>query len=281
MALRALEGVLETQGSARQLHADAVAREVRITLGQLPAHLREGVKRVRIFGPRDLSQQLADEIELRLEALNLQVEVVGAYAPGDLSLKVPADTPVSSALSLGVRHLAREEMPQFLPPKISILQQYASRYSSGKLQKAGLVAGLAAVLVAGAFLVQQVRIWHYDGQWASMKKRVQELSAVQANIRQFRPWCDESIRGLTILKHLTEAFPEDGSVTARTLEIRDLSSVTCSGVARDYQALLKTVERLRSLPQIPDVNLGPTRGQSPALQFTFSFVWNDGGHHGN
>src|SRR5205823_14102188 len=42
-ALRALEGALETEGGRRVLHAELVAREARITLGQLPADLREMV----------------------------------------------------------------------------------------------------------------------------------------------------------------------------------------------------------------------------------------------
>jgi hypothetical protein len=104
---------------------------------------------------------------------------------------------------------------------------------------------------------------------------------MNGKIKQFRPWFDESVRGLQILRRLTEAFPEDGSVTAKTIEIRDLTTVTCSGVARDYQALLRTVERLRTVPQIPEVNLGQTRGQSPNMQFKFDFVWNEGGSRGN
>ena len=63
-ALRALEGALETEGSKRLLQADLVAREVRITLGQLPAELRDSVRTIRIFGPRDLAQELADGVEL-------------------------------------------------------------------------------------------------------------------------------------------------------------------------------------------------------------------------
>ena len=42
-ALRALESTLEMQGGRRVLHADVVAREARITLGQLPAELRDKV----------------------------------------------------------------------------------------------------------------------------------------------------------------------------------------------------------------------------------------------
>ena len=40
-ALRALEGAIETEGGQRTLHADLVAREARVTLGQLPGELRE------------------------------------------------------------------------------------------------------------------------------------------------------------------------------------------------------------------------------------------------
>jgi hypothetical protein len=114
-----------------------------------------------------------------------------------------------------------------------------------------------------------------------MQANVKQLEGLQDQIRQFRPWYDESVRGLTILRRLTEAFPEDGSVTAKTVEIRDLNTITCTGIARNYPALLKTVERLRGVRQIPEVNMGPTRGQPPALQFTFNFQWSEGGKSAN
>src|SRR5215467_12185562 len=76
-ALRALEGALEMDGSRRVLQSELVGREARITLGQLPPEVRETVRRIRIFGPRDLSQQLADELELRLEPMGLKVELAG------------------------------------------------------------------------------------------------------------------------------------------------------------------------------------------------------------
>src|SRR5205823_13042215 len=74
-ALRALEGTLELSGSRRVLHADVVAREARITLGQLPAEFRDAVRRIRVFGPRDLGQQLADQMGLRFEQEGLKVEL--------------------------------------------------------------------------------------------------------------------------------------------------------------------------------------------------------------
>jgi hypothetical protein len=114
-----------------------------------------------------------------------------------------------------------------------------------------------------------------------MGPAVGQLKDVQGKIRQYSPWFDASVRALTILRGLTQAFPEDGTVTAKTVEIRNLKTVTCTGTARSYQALLQTVARLRAVPQFHEVNQGPTRGQSPALQFSLNFVWNEGGRSAN
>ena len=78
-----------------------------------------------------------------------------------------------------------------------------------------------------------------------------------------------------------QAFPPDGSVTAKTVEIRDLRTVTCTGIARSGRDLLQTIQRLRALPQVREVNQGPTRGQSPAVQFSFNLVWDERGRNAN
>lgn len=280
VALRTLEGALETESGQRRLHTDVLAREVRITLAQLPAEARAALRRVRIFGPRDLAQQLADEIELRLESMDLQMELVTHYPAGEFEVQLPAGSPVSANFSLAAGCLTeRSSTLEFLPPRVTAWQQFAARYSSGKLQQAGIAAAALFILVGGAFLFHQWQYWRLQSQWSGMKNRVQVLEDMNGKIRQFRPWFDDSIRGLVILRRLTDAFPEDGSVTAKSVEIRDLSTVNCTGVARDYESLLKTVALLRR--QIPEVNLGQTRGQPPTIQFSFSFVWNEGGNNGN
>src|SRR6266404_4189085 len=281
-ALRALEGAIVSDGGVRQLATDLVTREARITLGQLPAEFREAVRRVRIFGPRDLAQQLADEIELRLEPMALKVEVVTRYAAGEFGVQLPPDAVVSPALSLAAERLVGRPTPfQFLPPKVTPWQQMAARYSSGKLRTAITAAGSVAVLVGLLFVFQQWRLWRLSSQWNKIQPTVQQLQALQGKIKQYRPWFDESVSGLSILRRLAESFPEDGSLTAKTLEIRDLNLVTCTGVARDNQTLLKALERLRAIHGIADVNIGMTRGQSPSVQFAFNFHWNPAESHAN
>jgi len=281
-ALRTLEGMIDTDGGQRRLHADVIAREARITLAQLPAAIRASVRRVRVFGPRDLGQQLTDELELRLEALGLEFELVTHYPAMQFGVQIPANTPVSPAVSLAIAQLAEHRTTlEFLPPRVTAWHQFASRYSSGRLQQAGIAAAALGLLVGGAFLFQTWQLWRLEKQWAAIKRPVRELEDANARIKQFRPWFDDNIRGLTILRSLAQAFPDDGSVTAKTVEIRDLGTVTCTGVARDYGALLKTVAQLRTVRQIPEVNLGQTRGQPPSIQFSFSFAWSEGGRNAN
>jgi hypothetical protein len=276
-ALRTLEGALELEGGTRRLHGDVVVREARITLGQLPPGLRETVRRIRIFGPRDLAQQLADETELRLEPMGLKVELVKHYAPGEFGVQIPSDAPVSPALSLAAAYLTGGALPfEFLPPKVTAWHQLNARYSSGKLRMAGAAAGAVALIVGGLFGVQQWQLMRLRSQWNAMASQVKDLQSVQQQIRQYRPWYDESIKGLTILRQLSLAFPETGVVSAKTIEIRDLDLVTCTGLAQDYRELLRTQDRLQTNRTVSKFHLDTIRGKPP-MQFTFNFHWSEGG----
>ncbi len=152
-ALRALEGAVENEGGRKALHADVVAREARVTLGQLPGELRDKIKIIRIFGPKELAQQLADEMELRFEPMGLKVEAVSAYAPDEFGVTLPPEASVSSAFSLAARALADQPPPfEFLPPKPTLVEQFVTKYSSGRLRTTGAIAvGVAALIAVRAF----------------------------------------------------------------------------------------------------------------------------------
>ena len=277
VALRALEGAVADEGGRRVLHTDFVARETRITLGQLPPELRPAVKRIRIFGPRDMARQLADELELKFEPMGLQVEVVATYAPGEFGVQLPPELPVSAAFSLAARFLiAQKAALEFLPPKPNFIEQLVSKYSSGRLRTAGAVGAAVALLVLCVFGYQQAMLWHLRSQWSHMAAKVGELEKVQDNIRQYASWYDGTFRNLAVLRELSLAFPQDGAVTAKNIQIHDGGVVTCSGTARDYAALLAMQASLRAAAGVTDVKLQQVRGKAP-MQFVFAFNFNHGG----
>jgi hypothetical protein len=277
VALRSLEGAVDDEASRRTLRADVVARETRITLGQLPGGLRDAVRCIRVFGLRELAQPLVDELELRFEPMGLQVEWVSAYASDEFGLTLPAEASLSPAFSLAARYLAGQKSAfEFLPPKPTFIGQFVTKYSSGRLRTTGAVAAGAAAIILGVFLIQQIQLWHYRSQWSRIAVKVGELQAIQDNIRQYRSWYAGTFPNLAILRQLSLSFPEDGSVTAKNIEVRDGSTVTCSGTARDYAALLAMQSRLRATDGVNDVKLEQIRGNAP-MQFVFEFKFNNGG----
>ena len=280
-ALRALEGAINTESGQPGIQVDVVAREARITLGQLPSALRAEVKNIRIFGPQTLTRPLADELELRFETLGLKVSVVDAYSPGELGATIPPNTAVSAALSLAARTLTGQVPAlEFLPPKPTLLENLAAKYSSGRLRAVGAAAGTMVALVGGLFLFQQIQLWQLRSQWSKMSPQVSDLQDVEDQIRQFRPWFDNSFRNLSILRQLTQAFPEDGAVTAKNIEIREDGTINCSGNARDNAALLATLSRLRAAEGVSGVKIDLIHGKTP-MQFTFEFRQGNGGSHEN
>jgi hypothetical protein len=278
-ALRALEGTVVNEGARRTLNTDVVARETRITLGQLPEELRAAVKRIRIFGPRELAQPLVDELELRFEPMGLKVETVTAYAPNEFGGPLPPEASVSAAFSLAARFLADQNPAfEFLPPKPSAVEQFVKKYTSGRLGTTGAVAAAIAGLVVLLFLYQQIELWILRSEWSHMAAKVAELQGIQDEISQYHPWYDGTYRSLSILRQLTVAFPEDGSVTAKTIEIHDGHTVNCTGTANDNADFLAMLSRLSAATGISHVQVDQTRGKAP-MQFSFEF--NYGGGNGN
>jgi hypothetical protein len=219
---------------------------------------------------------LAEEMALRFGPMGLSVELVTAYPPGEFGVQLPPDANLSGAFSLAARALLGQTPAfEFLPPKPTLWQQLSTRYASGKARTVGMAAAAGLVLVIGAFGVQQVQLQLLRSRWNRMAAKVHELEALQQQIRQYRPWFDDSFRSLSILKQVTLAFPEDGVVTAKTIDIRNGSLVSCSGNARDQAAFLKTYGQLRSTANIADLKVDQMRGKTP-MQFTFGFRWQQG-----
>jgi hypothetical protein len=276
-SVRSLEGAFDSEGGAPRVHSDVVARELRITLGQLPEELRAMVHELNVLGGGLYAEQLVKEIAPRARALGLEVRHVNAYPGPQHGMKLPVGAAVSSALSIAAEYLGRTGRFEFLPPKPSMLQLLAARYSSRRLALPVAVAGAAAVIVLGLFVYQQFQLSNLREEWRLMKPKVAELEDLQAQIRKYRPWYDETFTSLMALQRVTEAFPVEPSVSAKTFEIRAGKMVSVSGTARDNQSLLRTLDQLRTVREVTDVKVDTIRGKSP-MQFTFNFNWTPGGN---
>ncbi len=281
ISLRSLDAAVETEGVQRKIDAELVAREIRITLGQLPGAFGDKIRTVKIFGRGETARQFVDDLARRVGGMGLKVEAV-EQLPLQFSQPPLADFAVSTAVALAADYLQSVATPEFLPPKVKQWQQFLnSKVSSKRLVWAGAGAGAVVLLVAGAFGVQQLQIHSLQTELAGIQKKADELKDFKEKTRKYSPWFDQSFRDLAILRKLSEAFPEDGSQAyVKTIEIRELNQVSCSGVARDNAAYHAIFKALSASTDISAVSTEFVKGSTPQ-QFTLNFTWTGGGSRAN
>jgi len=163
----------------------------------------------------------------------LNIEIVAAYSPGEFGVQLPPEASISPAFSLAARLLAGQTpVFEFLPPKPTLIEQFATKYSSGRLRTIGAIAAGIVAIVGGLFLFQEFELILLRSRWSAMSAKVGSFrlcrikSSNTAVVRRHVPRSGG-------LRQLTLAFPEDGSVTAKTIEIQNNNTVSCSGNAQN------------------------------------------------
>jgi hypothetical protein len=276
VALRPLDETIETEPDGKSFDVETIAREMRISLGQMPQDLRDVIRTVKVYGPANLVEPVLEELEGSVTRMGMSAERGDPQSEG-LGAASDAIRQMSpTALAVAARSLLGESADlEFLPPKPSRFKAVAGRVSTrGALWLAGAAAAFVVALT-GTFLLQHWRLSRLESQWVATEPIVVETEAMQQKVRQFRLWFDESPQGLLIARELTEAFPDDGAVWARRVEIRNLLEVSCSGNARSDVDWLEMLDDLRETKGVQNLQVSQVQGESP-LRFTLSFHWNSG-----
>jgi hypothetical protein len=181
-----------------------------------------------------------------------------------------------AAVAAAEHHLRQQPVVfEFLPPQVNRWQVLFQRFDSRR--RRWMVAAALGVIILPVlvFFVRSRIESSLTAEWNGMRRNVSELESLQQRIRQFRPWFEPAPQALQVLEGLVAAFPEQGDVWAKSINIDEAGKVTCSGFARTQPAILAILDRLRSRPEVSEVQVQQMRGANP-VQFTFTFK--TGGH---
>ena len=277
-AFRTCEASIDSEAGEKIVNGSSVARELRITLEQVPAELRTEIRELCLLGETTMVRQLTENLGDWAKNAGLKI------TRGDLPEKNLA---AEMAEKLAANWLQGDAPAlEFLPPHPGRWTQLMARYNSKRLASAGFAAVGLALIVALAFGWLEVRRWLLRSEWSGMQAQVASLEAVKAKTNEYQPWYDTSFRTLTIIKRVTECFPDNGTVTAKSLEVHsssitassssareNVSNVTISGTARDNASLLRMQELLRKAKEVQGLKIEQIRAKNP-MQFTLTFRWN-------
>jgi len=267
LALRALDGGSGSEPEGGSVDALGITRQIRITLGQFTGEPREPLGGIEIHGSPEKTNPLLIELQNSFASLGMKVELASSAKRIEGLENAPAGFE-----AVAKRLLGQPAEFEFLRIPPGRFKQVLEKVSSKSNLWLGGVAAALVLIVGGGLLVQQIRLSRLQSEWASIEAKVDELTVLQDKIRRFKPWFDDSIPSLTVARILTEAFPEEGSVWLKSMEMKDRSEVTCSGQARGNREWMAMVDRLRETPGVLDLQILQVRGAAP-LQFTLSFRW--------
>lgn len=262
-AIRSLDEVYETEGADQVLDHDLLQREIKITLGQLSGAVRPHLKHAIVSHDSPPGADAAESLQSTLQGMGLKTTPV----PSEHN---PLHRAAESFL------INQNSNLEFLPPKETQFQALAKKVSSRRNAWVGGSVGAIVALTVIVYSIQGYRLRSLENEWAGMADTVTELEALQGRIRQFRPWFTRSVESLEIAKQLSGAFPREGSLWVKSVQIKENQQVLCSGSARNNQELLTVMDELRGMEHISELMLQQVRGEAP-VQFAFQFQWKSGG----
>lgn len=263
--LRSLAGPVSPAGAA--FDSAAFCRDVRITLGRLPEPVRQQIRHAAFAGPS--AESLCVQTRHDLLRLGIKSPECGpdsaAAGPGPEGLGAAAE---AARLQLRGQAIAFE----FIVPETKRWQVLLQRVDTSR--RRGLLLGAAALIVLPLLLLFiRSRIEsHLQARWDAMADEVGELDALQQKIREFRPWFEPAPQGLQLLDSLIQAFPEQGDVWAKSIQVAEGDKVTCTGFARTQPALMGLLGRMRARPDITALQVQQIRGENP-IQFSITYQW--------
>jgi Tfp pilus assembly protein PilN len=278
-ALRSLDAAIETEGAQKRIDADLVAREIRITLGQLPPAFGQEIRTARILGRGDMARQFVTDVARRLEGMGMRAELLERASDAPFTQALPAEIALSPALALAANYLrVAPAGPEFLPPKVQPWKQMLKNTNSSKrLLYAGAGVGAVAACIFGAFMFQSWQIWRLQTKLNAISAQVAELDDAAAQANKFSPWYDHKFRQLQILDQIAKSFPDYGRIaSAKTITIHEPDSVTVSGIVNPKESYNPMFESLRAVDQVVNLQTETLHSTNPT-QFTYNFKWSEGG----
>jgi hypothetical protein len=251
--------------------ATGFCRELRITLGRLPEPVRQHVQAARFGGTATSAEQLCSKTREQLNRMG----ITGTVSASTLA----HDQGEGAAIESAEKFLRGEPIAfEFVSPEVNRWQVLVQQLNN-RGRRTMLLGGIGAIALAVlTFFIRSHIESSLQREWDQMGRDVADLETLQQKIRQFRPWFEPTPQGLDAFEVLAGAFPDQGDVWAKSIQIVDGSKVVCTGFARNQAALMGLLDRLRARKDISGLQVQQVRGDNPVQ---FSVTYKREAQHGN
>ncbi|MBN1903324.1 pilus assembly protein PilM [Candidatus Sumerlaeota bacterium] len=270
ISMRSFSGAVHNDENSVAIDTGSLIRELRITLGSLPSEIRKGINAITIYSDHPGEDILLEDEIKAISRLGMKVKMDETTFQG---MKMKAG--VSPCAFAAARNHISGKPPdfEFLQPTQGRIKKIMGRVSARRFFWLAISSATVVFLIFLASFIQYQYLASLRRKWKIMEPEVKKVEFLKDQLRKYRPWHDDSVHSLTLLRDITSSFPERGDVWVKSLEIRNLSEAQFSGEARNNKAWLETLSKLRKNSTIEDLKVLQVKEGEGLIQFSVKFIW--------
>jgi len=258
-----------TTGRSTSETVTELRRGVRVALASLPPQVLDALDRIRLGDARGHAGEFAD-------SWNRQSTPESTL--GGAAMLMEPDTDTEDAASAALTCLQTGAVRPFVfPPRTESERGPVMR----RLARATVTAVVVAAVAAGFWAYQSWTLAGLHRRMDSVRPAAYAAEAARDRVRELAPWFDREPVSLNILKTVTEAFPEQGTVVLTRFTVGADGTVGLSGRSTSLSAWTTMQETLRRAPGVSELRVEQTRTGSTTrtagvMTFHITFGWTGG-----
>lgn len=270
VCIRSLTDAVSMDDEDASFDGETLIRELRITLGSLPPEIRKGVDTLSFFGNPLPEEVLMEDLIKSFSRLGIKAKRGNKIIHG-MNLNSAASP---YAFAAAINHLSgKSPCFELLQPSLGRIRKIMGRVSARRFFWLAVASASVFLVICCAFFIQYQYMASLERKWKTMEPGVKEVESLQEKLKKYRPWNEDAIYSLSLLRDMTGAFPEKGDVWVKTLEIRNLSEVQFTGEARNNRVWLEMLAKLRKISSVEDLKVLQVKEGEGIIQFSIKFIW--------
>jgi hypothetical protein len=143
------------------------------------------------------------------------------------------------------------------------------------------VAAVAAVLlIVGTYFGQWANLLRLRGACGELQPGAVKVETMRREAKELGAWYETQATSLDLLRIITEAFPETGTVWLNNMSVDSEMNLRLNGKATSRQAWLTMHDKLLKTPGVRELRIQQTRADAKngeALSFSLNFTYHPEG----
>ncbi|HWB53507.1 MAG TPA: hypothetical protein VG722_04915 [Tepidisphaeraceae bacterium] len=226
---------------------------------------------------------LWDSLGLRADALatlrdRYSLNIATTRDLSALELNDATESAFGPAAALALLAVRRAPLPvDFIDSRLAPPKQ--NRMGRKAYWGAGVAAAILIGIAASLWSLhsQQNELDNLNARLNQMQPALVTARATDAKVTMADGWYGNRPSMLDCLDHITQAFPQEGSIWATNISVRDNGMGTVTGRARDQSAVLSVYDRMKNDPKFSRTTVDYIRqglgGNARQSAFSISFTF--------